>query len=411
LVPIQKTTGQIRLCVDFCTLNRAIVKDHFPLPNMEMILQQVAGSQMMSLLDGFYLYNKIKVKRIDKYKTTFTTRWGTFSYERMPFGLSNASATFQRAMQIAFDDLIDKIILIYLDDLTVYSKNQLDHFGHLRKVLMRCRKFGIYINPSKSIFGVTKGNILGNIVFDLGISIDPERIVVILNLPTPTSKKEAQEFMGIINFVRRFVPDFVVMVKPIHNLLKKDRSFSWTEGVENAFIRIKKEISSAPVLVKPNLEKYFIIYTNSTEEAIYVILVQCDDQNNEKLVAYMNQSLSDDEFKYSYIEKHDFSLVKDVENFCHFILGKHKLVKVSQTYLSGKLAHWLAKIQEPDLTIMTSKKIKGQDLSLHLAQHAEASEEIDEQDNSLSALFYIDSQILPIDELPWYKDLVYYLQN
>jgi hypothetical protein len=106
LVPIRKMTGQIRLCIDFRALNRASIKDHFPLPNMEMILQQVAGSQMMSLLDGFSGYNQIKVKRTDKYKTTFITRWGTFAYERMPFGLSNAGATFQRAMQIDFDDLI-----------------------------------------------------------------------------------------------------------------------------------------------------------------------------------------------------------------------------------------------------------------------------------------------------------------
>jgi hypothetical protein len=189
--------------------------------------------------------------------------------------------------------------------------------------------------------------------------------------------------MGIINFVCRFVPDFSVMVKPIHNILKEDLSFSWTEDVENAFVRIKKAISSAPVLVKPDFEKEFIIYTNAKEELVYAILIQCDDQANKKPIAYMSQILSYDEFKYSYIEKHAFALVKAVEKFCHFILGKHMLIKVplpavkfflSQTYLSGKLAHWLAKIQEHDLTIMTSKTIKGRDLALHLAQHAEASE-------------------------------------
>jgi hypothetical protein len=133
----------------------------------------------------------------------------------------------------------------------------------------------------------------------------------------------------------------------------------------------------------------------------------------------MSQSLSDDEVKYSYIEKHAFSLVKAIEKFHHFILGKHTQVKVplpavkfllSQTYLSGKLAHWLAKIQEHDLTIMTSKTIKGRDLSLHLAQHPEPSEELDDQDNPLSTLFYIENQNLSISEHPWYKNLVYYLQ-
>jgi hypothetical protein len=158
-------------------------------------------------------------------------------------------------MQIDFDDLIDKIIHIYLDDLTSYSRNRSDHFGHLRKVLMRCRKFGIYLNYSKSIFGVTNGNILGNIVFDSGIRIDPENIVAILNLPTPTSKNEVQSFMGIINFVSRFFLDFVVMVKPIQNILNKDRSFSWIDDVENDFVRINKEISSTPGFLKLEFEK------------------------------------------------------------------------------------------------------------------------------------------------------------
>jgi hypothetical protein len=123
---------------------------------MEMILQQVAGSQMMSLLDGFSGYNQIKVKMTDRYKTTFTTHLGIFDYEHMPFVLSYAGATFQRDMQIDFDDMIGKIIQVYLYDLTVYSKNWLDHFGHLRKDLMHCRKFGISLNPSKYIFVVTK---------------------------------------------------------------------------------------------------------------------------------------------------------------------------------------------------------------------------------------------------------------
>jgi hypothetical protein len=233
---------------------------------------------------------------------------------------------------------------------------------------MRCIKFNISLNPSKTIFGVTKGKLLQHIVFDSGISIDPERIASILNLTAPTSKKEVQAFMGIINFVRRFVPNFAVMVKPIHNLLKQYFSFSWTEYVENDFVRINKAIGSTLVLEKSYFEKYFIIYTNATEEAISAILIQCDDQNNEKPVAYMSQRLSYDEFKYSYIKKHAFSLVKAVEKFRHFILGKHTLVKVpfpaikfliSQTYLSEKLAHLLAKIEDHDLTIMTSKTIKG----------------------------------------------------
>jgi hypothetical protein len=166
---------------------------------------------------------------------------------------------------------------------------------------MQCRKFGISLNPSKSIFGVTKGKLLGHIVFDSGISIDLERIAAIPNLPTPTSKKEVQDFMGVINFVYRFVPDFVVMVEPIHNLLNQDRSFSWKDDVEKYFVGIKKVICYVPVLAKLDFEKEFMIYTNATKEAVSSILMQDDDQGNEKSVAYMSQSLSDDEFKSSFI--------------------------------------------------------------------------------------------------------------
>jgi hypothetical protein len=163
-----------------------------------------------------------------------------------------------------------------------------------------------------------------------------------------------------------------------------------------------------------------MIYTNATDEVVSTILMQNDGQVNEKPMAFMSQSLFDDEFKYSFIDKDVVALFKVVENFCHFILGKHTLVKVplttikfllSQTYLSGKLAHYLANIQEHDLNIVTSTTIKGCDIALHLAQHAENGEEIADEDNSLSALFYIDNQILPVFEHPWYKNLIYHLQN
>jgi hypothetical protein len=184
------------------------------------------------------------------------------------------------------------------------------------------------LNPSTSIFAVTQGKILGHIVSDCGISIDPERVFAIINLLAPTSKQGVQAFIGTINFVRRFVPNFTVMVKPIHNLLTQDRTFSWTDDVEKDFIGINKEINSTPILVNPNFNKDFIIYTNSTEEAISTILLQDDDQNQENPIAYMSQSLSDHVVKYTLIEKHTFTLVKAIGKFKHFILGKQTHVRV-----------------------------------------------------------------------------------
>jgi hypothetical protein len=144
-------------------------------------------------------------------------------------------------MQINFDDIICKIIQIYLDDLTVYSKNRQDHFDNLKEVLLHCRTFDISINPSKYVFGVTQGKLLGHIVFDSEINIDPERVTAILSLQVPSSKNKIQSFMGRINFVRRFVPNFAVMVNPIHNMLKHDQYLSWNEDVEKDFVGIKKQ--------------------------------------------------------------------------------------------------------------------------------------------------------------------------
>jgi hypothetical protein len=155
-------------------------------------------------------------------KTTFYTPWGSYAYRKMPFGLINAGATFQRAMDISFCGLINQYVVVYLDDVTVFSKNKGDHLAHLRFVLQRCRKYDIFLNPKKSVFAVEQGKLLGFIVSNEGMIIYPERTQVISKLPPPSSKKSMQSFLGQINFVRRFVPSFSEMVRPLQNLIKKD---------------------------------------------------------------------------------------------------------------------------------------------------------------------------------------------
>ena len=143
LVPVRKKNGEIRLCIDFRNLNKVSMKDNYPLPKMDHILQQVVGAERISMLDGFSGYNQIKVLPEDQEKTAFTTPWGTFMYAKMPFGLMNAGATFQRAIDIAFVGEIGNFVVIYMDDITVYSKSDREHLHHLEKVFMKCRKYGI----------------------------------------------------------------------------------------------------------------------------------------------------------------------------------------------------------------------------------------------------------------------------
>jgi hypothetical protein len=179
LVPTHKKFGEIRLCIDFRNLNKVSLKDNYPLPKMDHILQRVVGSSQISLLDGFSGYNKVLIHPDDQEKTAFTTPWGTFMYLKMPFGLMNAGATFQRAMDIIFVEELDKFIIIYLDDVTVFSQSDDEHLRHLRRVFEKCRRFGISLNPKKSLFRLEEGKLLGHIISKDGIKIDPSRIEVI----------------------------------------------------------------------------------------------------------------------------------------------------------------------------------------------------------------------------------------
>ena len=232
---------------------------------------------MISMLDGFLGYNQIRLKEEDMHKTTFTTPWGTFEYLRMPFGLSNVGATFQRAMDYAFRGLIGKLIEIYQDDLTVFSKDGKTHICHLRQVLDRCREFGISLNPAKSVFGVTEGKLLSHIITKEGVKIDPERVEAIGKVPLPTTKKLLQSFLGKTNFVHRFIPNYAEIMKPIYKLLKKDVKFEWNDESKRAFEQIKTAICEATVLISPYYEKEFQIFSFAFEDTIVGVLLQKND--------------------------------------------------------------------------------------------------------------------------------------
>jgi hypothetical protein len=338
---------------------------------MEMLLQQVIGSALMSMLDGFSGYNQVLVAEEDMLKTSFITPWETYAYVCIPFGLKNVGATFQREMDHAFKDLIGKFMVDYQDDLTIHSRVREKHIEHLRQVFERCRLYGISLNPKKCLFAVSEGKLLGHIVSKEGIYIDPERVKSINELSPPTSRKGVQSFFGKINFVRRFVPDYATIVKPINVLLKKDKKFEWTQEIQRAFTKIKHAITSAPVLVSPNFDQDFIIYSFASEETIASILTQRNLKGEELPISFMSKTLHDYELRYSEIEKQALSLVKVVAHFRTYILSSHVIAYVptspvkmllNQQLREGKWENWLAKIQEYDIEIKPLKVVKGQGL-------------------------------------------------
>jgi ribonuclease HI len=425
LVPVRKKSGEIRLCVDFRNLNRSSKKDNYPLPNMEHILQRVTGASRISMIDGFSGYNQISVMPEDREKMAFTTPWGTFMYAKMPFGLMNAGATFQRAMDIAFIGEKDKFVVIYLDDITVFSRSDKEHCCHLRKVFSKCRRFGLSLNPKKSLFAMKEGKLLGHIVSAEGVRIDPSRVEAIQTLSLPRSKKEVQAFLGKINFLRRFVSNFAELVKHITAMLRKGNEVKWTAEPRESFVQIKRALTEAPVLINPDYSKDFLIFSFASFDTVAAVLLQKNEEGREQPIAFFSKALRDAEVRYEIMEKQAYALVKALKAFRVYVLHSKVTAYVPsasvkdilvQPDIDGRRSKWIAKILEFDLEIRPTKLIKGQGLAKLLAEANYKALGVDfinacpgNQQNQLSD---VDPRTEPLlARCPWYKDVIYFLQE
>ena len=213
----------------------------------------------------------------------------------MPFVLTNADDTFQRAMDYAFKDLIGKLIEIYQDDLTVISKKRTQHIQHLRVIFQRCREYGIPLNPKKSIFGVDRTKLSGHIISKDKISMDPSRIESRKKIHLSEENKSLQSFFGENNFIRRFIPNFFKIVKPLNRLLKKDDRFKWDNDGKKDFQHIKEAINITHVIISTDI----IIFSFASEDTITWIILQKNDQGDEQLIAFMRKTLRDSELNYT----------------------------------------------------------------------------------------------------------------
>src|ERR1044072_3996257 len=205
IVPVTKKDGKVRMYVDYRDLNKASPKDDFPLPHIDMLVDDTAKFNVFSFMDGFSGYNQIIMAPEDMEKTSFITPWGTFFYKVMPLGLNNADATYQRAMTTLFHDMMHKEIEVYVDDMIVKSDTEEEHIVHLRKLFERLRKYKLRLNPNKCTFGVRSGKLLGFIVSQRGIEVDPDKVKAIQEMPAPRTEKEIRGFLGRINYISRFI--------------------------------------------------------------------------------------------------------------------------------------------------------------------------------------------------------------
>ncbi|KAK1618119.1 hypothetical protein QYE76_023636 [Lolium multiflorum] len=239
VVPVEKKDGRWRVAIDFRNLNSATPKDEYPMPVAETLINAAAGHKILSFMDGNAGYNQIFMAPEDIHKTAFRVPGsvGLFEYVVMTFGLKNAGATYQRAMNYIFHDLIGKLVEIYIDDVVVKSVATDGHLEDLRRVLDRTRKFGLRMNPKKCAFGVTAGQFLGFLVHERGIEIGLKSQEAVRTMKPPTTKKELQCLIGKINFVRRFISNLSGRIEPFMGLvkIKPDEEFRWGAEQQHVF--------------------------------------------------------------------------------------------------------------------------------------------------------------------------------
>jgi hypothetical protein len=285
IVLVLKKNGKLRICIDFRNINMATPKDEYPMSVADLLVNGASRYKVLSFMDGHSGYNQIFIAKNDVHKTAFRCPGfiETFEWVVMPFGLKNAGATYQRAMNSIFHDMIGKYMEIYIDDIVVKSQDFDKHLENLEKAFIRMRKHQLKMNPLKCAFDVTAGNFLGFLMHNRGIEVDKNKAKTILQAKPPSNKKELQRLLGQINFLRRFIANVAGKTKVFSLLLrlKDHEAFIWHEEHQRAFDAIKQYLTTPPELIPPTEGKPLKLYISATQESIGSLLAQDNEDGHE----------------------------------------------------------------------------------------------------------------------------------
>jgi hypothetical protein len=244
----KKKEGTLRMCVDYRPLNAVTIKNKYLLPHIDLLFDQLAKARVFSKIDLRSGYHQIRIRPQDIPKIAFSTRYRLYEYLVMSFGLTNAPAYFMYLMNMIFMPELDKFVVVFIDDILVYSENEKDHEEHLRIVLIRLRDHKLYAKFSKCKFWLKKVPFLGHILSENGVSVDPSKVQEVMDWKTPTTISKVRSFLGLAGYYRHFILDFSKIAKPMTSLLQKDHKFVWTEEYEIAFHTLQKLLTTALVL-------------------------------------------------------------------------------------------------------------------------------------------------------------------
>ncbi|KAD5803037.1 hypothetical protein E3N88_14397 [Mikania micrantha] len=347
--------GTLRMCIDYRELNKVTIKNRYPLPRIDDLFDQLQGASYFSKIDLRSGYHQLRVRDEDVPKTAFRTRYGHYEFMVMPFGLTNAPAVFMDLMNRVCKPYLDKFVIVFIDDILIYSRSAKDHEEHLRKMLELLRKEKLYAKLSKCEFWMREVQFLGHIINEDGIQVDPSKIEAIKEWETPRTPTEIRQFLGLASYYRRFIENFSKIALPLTTLTQKKVTFEWGERQQEAFDTLKQKLCSAPILSLPEGNEDFVVYCYASRMGLGCVLMQ-----RKKVIAYASRQLKTHEKNYT---THDLELgavVFALKIWRHYLYGTncviytdHKSLQhiLDQKVLNMRQRRWVELLSDYDCEI------------------------------------------------------------
>ncbi|GJX09461.1 putative reverse transcriptase domain-containing protein [Tanacetum coccineum] len=352
---VKKKDGSFRMCIDYRELNKLTVKNRYPLPRIDDLFDQLQGSSIYSKIDLRSGYHQLRVREQDIPKTAFQTRYGHYEFQVMPFGLTNAPAVFMDLMNRVCKPYLDKFVIVFIDDILIYSKDEKEHEEHLKVILELLKKEKLYAKFSKCEFWIPKVQFLRHVIDSRGIHVDPAKIESIKDWASPKTPTEIRQFLGLAGYYRRFIEGFSKIAKSMTKLTQKGIKFDWGEKEENAFQLIKQKLCSAPILALPEGSEDFVVYCDASHKGLGAVLMQ-----REKVIAYASRQLKVHEKNYTTHDLELGSVVFALKIWRHYLYGTrctvftdHKSLQhiLDQKELNMRQRRWLELLSDYDCDI------------------------------------------------------------
>lgn len=324
---VKKKDGSWRFCTDYRALNSVTVKDRFPIPTVDDMLDELHGATIFTKLDLTAGYHQVRVHPTDIPKTAFRTHNGHYEYLVMPFGFCNAPSTFQALMNSIFRSYLRKFVLVFFDDILIFSRSWEEHLDHVQRVFEILKTQKLFVKQKKCAFGQGEVDYMGHIISGAGVKVDNSKIHAMLDWPPPTTITELRCFLGLTGYYRKFVKDYGLIAKPLTNLLKKGK-FEWSSLAEDAFTNLKTAMTTTPTLALPDFSVPFVIQTDASSDGIGAVLTQ-----RGKPIAYMSRSLGVAKQSWSTYAREMLAIVISVRTWRPYLLGRRFTIQTDQRSL------------------------------------------------------------------------------